>query len=64
MNDLWWSEAASGDLWKSSSSKFRKFHRKTYLLESLFDKVAGFQPCNFIKKDSNTSDFLQNLQKF
>ena len=24
------------------------------MLESLFNKVAGLQACNFIKKDSNT----------
>ena len=35
---------------KSCSLKFRKFHRKTPVLESLFNKVAGLQACKFIKK--------------
>ena len=30
--------------------KFRKFHRKIPLLESLFNQVAGLKICNFIKK--------------
>ena len=30
-------------------SKFRKFHRKIPVLESLFVKVAGPKDCNFIK---------------
>ena len=34
------------------------------MLESLFNKVAGLGPCNFIKEDSDTSDFLWNLQTF
>ena len=29
--------------------KFSKFHKKTPVLDSLFDKVAGLQACNFIK---------------
>ena len=32
------------------SWKFRKIHRTTPVLVSLFDKVAGLQVCNFIKK--------------
>ena len=32
------------------SYKFHKFHRKTPVLESLFNKVAAPQACNFIKK--------------
>ena len=32
------------------SEKFHKFQRKTPVLESLFNKVAGLQACNFIKK--------------
>ena len=32
------------------SEKFRKFHRKTTVLESLFNKVAGLKACNFIEK--------------
>ena len=33
--------------------KFAKFHRKTSVLESLFNKVAGLRTCNFIKKTSS-----------
>ena len=29
---------------------FRKFYRKTPVLESLFNKVADLQACNFIKE--------------
>ena len=34
---------------KRCSKKFRKFHRKTPMLESLFNKVAGLKAWNFIK---------------
>ena len=34
---------------KSCSSKFRNIHRKTPVLDSLFNKVAVFQGYNFIK---------------
>ena len=41
-------------VWRCSSNrcslKFRKFHRKTPGLESLFNKVASPQACNLIKK--------------
>ena len=32
------------------SEKFRNFHRKTPMLESLFNKAAGLKAWNFIKK--------------
>ena len=35
---------------KRCSEKYCKFHRKTPVLESLFNNVAGPQACNFIKK--------------
>ena len=35
---------------QNCSVKFRAFHRKTILLESLFNKVTGLQACNFNKK--------------
>ena len=41
--------ATGGVLRKRCSEKFRKFRRKTSILESLFNKVAGFQTCNFVK---------------
>ena len=43
------SEAAAGVV-KVCSYKFRNIHKKTLVLESLFNKVAGLQLCNFIKK--------------
>ena len=53
------SEAATRDvIQKNSSKNFRNIHRKTPVLESLFNKVAGLQTCNSFKKDSNTSVFL------
>ena len=30
--------------------KYCKFHRKTPVLKSVFNNVAGLQACNFIKK--------------
>ena len=35
---------------KNSSKNFRNIHRKTPVLESLFNKVAGLQTCNYLKK--------------
>ena len=35
---------------KRCSERFRKFHRKTPVLVSLFNKVADVQACNFNKK--------------
>ena len=35
---------------KRCSKKFCTFHRKTPVMESLFNKVAGLKTCNFIKK--------------
>ena len=57
MNDLWWSEAATGGLWKSSSSKFRKFHRKTqafspaFLLKKTPIQVISCKICKIFKKN-------------
>ena len=39
------------------SEKFGKFHRKTSVLESLFNEVAG-PPATSLKRDSNTGAFL------
>ena len=45
--------------------KFCNFHRKTSVLDCLFDKVSGaFRPLPFLKTDSNTGVFLQILQNF
>ena len=35
---------------KRCSEKFCKFHMKTLVLESPFNKVTGLQSCNFIKE--------------
>ena len=39
-------------------------HRKTPVLESLFDKVAVLQPINFIKKRLQHRCFPVNIEKF
>ena len=39
------------------SLKFRKIHRKTLVLESPFNKVAGLKAHNFIKKEAPTQVF-------
>ena len=46
------------------SQKFRKFHMKTSLLESLLNKVAGIQVCNFIKKRLQHRYFPVKFAKF
>ena len=42
--------ATEGFCKKKCSYKFRKFYRKTLVLESLFNKVEDLEACNFIKK--------------
>ena len=46
------------------SQKFRKFHRKTPVLESLFNKAAGLKACNFIKKRLEHRCFPVKFAKF
>ena len=46
------------------SHKFRKIHRKTPLLESLFNKVADRLAGNFNKNRLQRSCFLMNFAKF
>ena len=41
---------------KNFQSEFRNIHRKTHVLEPLFNKVAGFKACNFIK-ETPTQEF-------
>ena len=53
-----------GVLKKRCSSKFRKFDRKTPVLESLFNEVAGLWGCHFIKRKSIRDVFLWNLRNF
>ena len=43
--------------------KFRNILRKTPVAESLFNKVAGLQPCNFIKYRLQHRCFLVNIAK-
>ena len=44
-------EAATTDILQNSClQKFCSFHKKTPVFESLLNKFAGPQPCNFIKK--------------
>ena len=42
----------------------KKIHRKIPVLESLFNKVAGLQACNFIKKRLQLRSSLMNIAKF
>ena len=57
-------EAAPGDvLEKRSSEKFRNIHRKTPVLQPLFNKVsdtqaAFFRTATLSKRDSNLGAFL------
>ena len=44
--------------------KFRKFHRKTPVLESHFKKAAGLNPATLLKRDSNAGLLLWNLWNF
>ena len=43
---------------------FAKFPRKTPVLESLFNKIAGLAACNFIKKTLQHRCFPVKLAKF
>ena len=43
------------------SGKFRRFHRKTPVLEYLFNKVTGLKAGNFIKKRPQHRCFLVNI---
>ena len=43
---------------------FFKYHRRTSVLESLFNKVRGIQACNFIKKRLQHRCFLVKLAPF
>ena len=43
------------------SCRFRYIHRKTPVLESLFNKATGPQACNVIKKGLQQRCFLVNI---
>ena len=49
---------------KSCSQKLRRIHRKTPMLESLFNKVADLKACNLIKIRLQHSCFPMNFAKF
>ena len=49
---------------KTVLKKSGNIHRKTPVLESLFNKVAGLQSCNFIKKRPQHMCFPMNIAKF
>ena len=59
-------EAASGGvLYKKLFLKISQYSQeKTYIGVSLFNKVAGFQACTFIKKRLYHRCFLVNITKF
>ena len=47
------------------SLKFCKFHKKAYVLQSLFSKAAGLKAAILLlKRDSKTGAFLWNLRNF
>ena len=43
---------------------FCKIHRKTLVLESLFNKAAGLQHVTLLKRDASTGVFLWTFQRF
>ena len=49
---------------KSYSQKFRNIYRKTSVLESLFNRLAGFKTRNISKKRLQHSCFPVNVIKF
>ena len=49
---------------RKCSSKFCNIHRKTLVLQSLFNEVAGLKSCNFIKKTLQQRCFPVNIAKF
>ena len=49
---------------KSVLKNFAKFHRKTSVLKSLFNKIPCLQACNFIKKRLQHSCFPVKFAKF
>ena len=44
--------------------KICNIHRKTAVLESFFNKVAGLKDCHFIKKRVQPRSFSVNIEKF
>ena len=50
-------QAFADDLQNRCSQRFSNIHRKTSVLESLFNTVAGLIVCNFIKNRLITGAF-------
>ena len=50
IEDNYLEAATAGVLQKKLFLKIRNIHRKTTVLESLFNKVANLQPCKFTEK--------------
>ena len=46
---------------KSCSNKSRNIHRNTPVLETLFNKVAGFRTATLLKRDSSIGFFPVNI---
>ena len=56
--------ATRGALQKMLFLKICNIHRRTPVLMSLFNKVAGLRACNFIKKRFQHRCFPVNIAKF
>ena len=52
-----WKQSFIDVLQNRCSQTFRKFHWKTPILKSVFNKVAGLMACNFIKKKRDFANF-------
>ena len=62
---LYWIQKKTPEVFfkKRCSLKLRNIFRKTPVLESLFNKVAGLQDCKYIKKRLQHRCFVRNLRK-
>ena len=56
-------QSSGGVLQNRCSKRFCNIHRKTPVLEFLFNKVAGLKACNFIKQKFQPSRFPMNIAK-
>ena len=57
-------QSSGGVLRKKCSLKFHNISKKTPVLESLFNRVAGLKACSFIKKLLKCRCFPVNIAKF
>ena len=55
---------SSWKILRNYSTIFRTSHRKPLFRGLFFNKVAGHQACNFIKRRSQHRYFLANIEKF